>query len=1272
MSALKLIQVKNPFDRRQRTVETLDYHYKSLEGIYEQYVPQGIDVVLSINGLPIERQFWATTRPRVGDEIVVMPVLGDLDDDVFRAVMMIAIAVAAPGIGGKLAGTFGFAGKTAALMFTAGVAMAGGLLVNSLMPTPQPKSPFASDWSESQIYGWSPHTTQKQGLVVPRFYGKNKLYGNVIAVHTEVDDDDDTKQNLEMLISLGSGPVEGIVADTIKINGQEAGNFENVVTEEKRGLLDQTAVSFFGETKPEYRPMLVVENGTPRTYTTPDSDYDDLEIELLWDRGIYYANDQGGLSNHSVGIQIEISEADADSWDTLVAETVTDNTTGTKRKTYLASGSYTGGSAVSITNGKAYDIRVTKTSSDETSARYGDQLMLGAVREVLNDDFQYPLSALLGVQALATGQLSGSLSVSCIQEGRVVRVYNGATWSIEYSDNPAWVVWDILTEPVISGDGDGTAYAVERYDGVDPSFLDLAKFYEWADFCDDMVSDGKGSTEKRIRFNGGFDIATNRWEAALKVCEIGRAIIIVTGSKYTLAIDKAASAGQTYTIGNILKSSFKQTFLPLDERASEIDVQYRDELQDFERVPFTVYDSGIATSNRVSLELFGITSQSEVYRAGMYRLAQNRLLKSTVEFDVDIDAIVASVGDVINVQHDIPVWGKGGLIVSGTPSSVVVDQDLTYESGESYRLLLTRCDDTPEDKTVLTIYSDITGVNTGSKQFAIAGDLTDAYKSGDRIQVADSTGNDGTYTLASNSTHATGTTTITVSETIPDATVDGGLYNLRRVAVTVDFGALSHTITGVDQTLKRFEVSGDASVLYTDGNTITVLGSTGNDDSYTINGDASHDGTTTYITVDEAIPSAVADGALYNADYAAPTADDVYSFGITTLPAKKYRVMAIDTHGADFTATITAIIYDATLYDCDDAVPIIPIADYTSPQSAMVVHDPTWEEIRSQYPPDVVMALLTADIPLSTNLKWTSNSPSAGYVAWSADDGVNPILVSYRGTVYEITASNSNKKYIYWDKTSTTSFQASDNLADALGNGKWTMCINDSGTAKACWGIPILHAGILQADTLSAISAALGTITSGSITLSLGGDTRLRIDSSGLYTSDDAGSNWDEVIKNDGGTVKMFADILKAGEITTTKLNDLSATTPKIANDATTIQAVGGPGSGVIGTSWGTEATVNITTTGGTVQVIGSGVVWNTGTQSDHVYCRIKLGATVLAEARLHIPNLSLKYNYTLIGYNVPSAAQHALDIDFYKENAIAGSVINCEKVWIAGTEFLK
>lgn len=85
-----------------------------------------------------------------------------------------------------------------------------------------------------------------------------------------------------------------------------------------------------------------------------------------------------------------------------------------------------------------------------------------------------------------------------------------------------------------------------------------------------------------------------------------------------------------------------------------------------------------------------------------------------------------------------------------------------------------------------TYIGAVTGVDTTNKQFTVAGDQTATLKKDVVIRVRFSTGNDGFYTLASDATYdGTTSTTITVTETIPSAVVDGSIYTIDSTTVFV-------------------------------------------------------------------------------------------------------------------------------------------------------------------------------------------------------------------------------------------------------------------------------------------------------------------------------------------------------------------------------------------------------------------------------------------------------------------------------------------------------
>lgn len=82
-------------------------------------------------------------------------------------------------------------------------------------------------------------------------------------------------------------------------------------------------------------------------------------------------------------------------------------------------------------------------------------------------------------------------------------------------------------------------------------------------------------------------------------------------------------------------------------------------------------------------------------------------------------------------------------------------------------------------------------------------------------------------------------------------------------------------------------------------------------------------------------------------------------------------------------------------------------------------------------------------IPIITGDTWTDNSPSAGYVAWSAH------TLYYNGVAYSISASNTNLKYIYWLNTGTSYTKSDTN--PVLTDGDFIIAVNISGAHDLAW-----------------------------------------------------------------------------------------------------------------------------------------------------------------------------------------------------------------------------
>ncbi|MCK5604304.1 hypothetical protein KAR91_20615 [Candidatus Pacearchaeota archaeon] len=857
---MQIIRVNNPFQKQNRIVERIDYSGQSISGLVhdrlnefnrvydKQLIVSDLHEVLSISisGLIIPPSSWETTVPTDTDSVIFMPIVskGSTEKQILNIVIMVAVIYFTGGaLMGPLATIGGVAMSSAGALTLAGtLVMAGvvvgtGMLLQSLTPAPGSKIPTIGDQERSQLYGWTPSTVQEQGVVRPRMYGKIKVYGNVLSAHTELTNNFDG-QILNALFALSAGPTrhvdgtsygdDGYGISNIRLNNQPIDNFTDVTHEERFGTLNQTVIENFNDTKTERVVALESKFETPKTHTTSNPGYSHLEVTVQFDQGLFYSGNSGTLENHTVGVKVEISETSAEVWTTIGEADITGNRAEPIFRLYDTKTQFPNG----LDTTKDYDIKVSKTTADFSSIRYADRLIFYNVKEVVIADFVYPQTVLLGIKALATNQLSGSIQFSCDLEGKVIRVYNGATWSIEYSTNPIWVIWDLLTQPVILGAGTGASpYAIAQeagsdiYRGYDPRLSDstprfnLSDFYAAAQYCETQVPDGTGvgvtnitkanpgvvsasghshengdtimltdvvgmtevngnlytvanivagvsyelsgtdttgftayssggltsTVEDLITFNGGFDIEGTVWQQVLKVCEIARCIPYWNGSQIGIKVNRASDPVQMFTVGNITTETFEETFMPESDRVSNVTINFVDSEQDYKRIPFNVFNNNISESpgQTMTLDLFGVTKGSEAWRAGMFRLKQNELIKRTLTFEADIDAIVCELGDIISVQHDIPNWGSpdgeigsgsdeyggGGRIILATNDTnaiVTVDRKMLFTDpdwdagGNTYELMLRTQNDAIETKVITGVEGDNNEIITVSGVFGIS------------------------------------------------------------------------------------------------------------------------------------------------------------------------------------------------------------------------------------------------------------------------------------------------------------------------------------------------------------------------------------------------------------------------------------------------------------------------------------------------------------------------------------------------------------------------
>ena len=181
------------------------------------------------------------------------------------------------------------------------------------------------------------------------------------------------------------------------------------------------------------------------------------------------------------------------------------------------------------------------------------------------------------------------------------------------------------------------------------------------------------------------------------------------------------------------------------------------------------------------------------------------------------------------------------------------------DNGSKYGGVLIKKDGNTNIQLTDVAIADITGVNQGTKTFTVDGDVTSHVRVDDIIRMEDSTGNDGLYTIvsATEDTINRNLPIIGVNQLDKEFTADGDyVYLIEGDEITISgstgndgtYTIASLTLSGGDTIIEVEEVIPDA----------------------TIDGNISADIKVTNIVVDETISSAVVDGEIYKNSIVTP------------------------------------------------------------------------------------------------------------------------------------------------------------------------------------------------------------------------------------------------------------------------------------------------------------------------------------------------------------------------------------------------------------------
>ena len=331
-----------------------------------------------------------------------------------------------------------------------------------------------------------------------------------------------------------------------------------------------------------------------------------------------------------------------------------------------------------------FRIRVVRVSDDPRNDKTVNRTHFASYVEVIDVRQSHPHSALLCVK-MDSAQFGSSVpTVNALVKGRkdikipsnydpITRTYNGiwngGDFKTGWTDNPAWILYDILTTPRFS--------TIARR--LLPEEIDVSALYEIGRYCDEMVPDGRGGQEPRFSCNIQMLDAEPRKLATVvsDLCSAFLGMGVWTGSQFSALVDRDADPVYRYTNVNVVKGAFSYASTALKSVHTAVHVRYAD-ADDFYRVKteYVSDDKAIARYglNIKQVEAFGCTSRTQALRVGRWMLKTSLMQQETVTFAVGREGLRHRPYDIIQIADSDYVGAKiGGRIVSASGRTLELD-----------------------------------------------------------------------------------------------------------------------------------------------------------------------------------------------------------------------------------------------------------------------------------------------------------------------------------------------------------------------------------------------------------------------------------------------------------------------------------------------------------------------------------------------------------------------------------------------------------------------
>lgn len=522
-----------------------------------------------------------------------------------------------------------------------------------------------------------------------------------------------------MLFALGEGEFAGgldgtnIFADgTPALNADGSENFPGFRWEFRPGTQAQDYIQGIPAVENEITVGTELKSGTPWVRSVSNLQLSAVRLRFGWPM-LQKQEDNGDVNGYRIEYAIDVA-TDGGSYQEMLTAAIDDKTTSLYERSHRIN-------LPKATTG--WQVRVRRLTPNANSARIADRMNIEALTEIIDAKLRYPNTALLYVE-FDSKQFPNIPKISCAPRGRVIRVpdnydpetrsYTGVwtggfKWA--YSDNPAWVFYDIIL--------------ADRFglgDRIDSTQVSESELYRIAQYCDQPVPDGRGGDGMEPRFTCNVYIQSREdaWTVLSDLAGIFRGMTYWGQNQMVALADMPRDMDFTYTRANVIDGKFTYSSASERTRYSTAMVSWSDPANHYADAIEAVFDSDLVRRydvNQTELTAIGCTRQSEANRRGRWALLTNSKDR-TVTFSVGLDGMIPMPGHIVGVADQM-VAGRviGGRISAVDGRKLTLDRKPGAKVGD--RLIINLPSGKAQARTVQAVNDRVVTVTTAYSEIPV-------------------------------------------------------------------------------------------------------------------------------------------------------------------------------------------------------------------------------------------------------------------------------------------------------------------------------------------------------------------------------------------------------------------------------------------------------------------------------------------------------------------------------------------------------------------------